>query len=356
MKLNLGRGVMDFKKALKSDYNTIWVLPAVMVLWMTCGVYGQQAANKEPITTSYFEFHSNYWINLHHFLYQEASGSQLRKLQEDGNGFLDIGEAEVHGKMGPAEQTTLEEAVAYYRDSLISRSLLFHLGHERVWLQAQDAHTQIPDTTFSKKYTDMLNGVSPVYRKYFWPLHLKQNRTVIEQQLEMIESFEKTVIPKMEGYAMKVWPAETKVRVDVTAYANYAGAYTAARPRFNIFVSSLDPSSETTSFVETILHEGSHLLFNYGGPFREGISENFDQKKLETPYPKHLWHAALFYLCGRSVQDEFHKIGLADYPMIMDERKVFHRYNTAKFREVLERYYQNEVDFNSTAARLLEGL
>lgn len=328
----------------------------LMLLCMGCCAYGQSKDSEGVVTTDYFEFHSNYWINLHHFLYQKASGSQLRKLREDGNGFLDIGEEEVYGRLSVAEQTMLADALTYYSDSLISKSLLFNLGKERVWLQGLKASTKIKDTTFSKKYTDLLNQVSPVYHKHFWPLHTKQNRAVIQGQLDLIQTFEKVVIPKMEGFAMKKWPARKKVRVDITAYANYAGAYTAARPRFNIFVSSLDPNSEATSFVETILHEGSHLLFNYGGPFREGISAHFDAMQLEIPYPKHLWHAALFYLCGRSVQVELQKIKHPEYSMIMDARHVFSGYNTLGFREVLERYYQNEVDFDTTASMLLQGL
>lgn len=328
----------------------------LIFLWMCSSGHAQHRGDDSMATTEYFEFHSNYWINLHHFLYQKASGSQLRKLKEDGNQYLEIGEDKVQLTLSAADEKTLSEAISYYKDSIISKSLLFDLGQERVWLQRREAGVRISDTTFSKRYTEILNKVSPVYSKHFWPLHEKQNAAILKLQLPSIKRFERTVITKMEGFAMKKWPVTTKVRVDVSAYANYAGAYTPTRPRFNIFISSLDPSSEKMDFVETILHEGSHLLFNYGGPFREGIALIFDQKKLEIPYPKQLWHAALFYLCGRSVQDELQNNGYTEYRMIMDTRTIFSSYNTKVFRAGLEQYYQDKTNFNNTIAQLLDGL
>src|SRR2546429_5270309 len=52
------------------------------------------------------------------------------------------------------------------------------------------------------------------------------------------------------------WPHE-KIRVDVVAYANWAGAYTTVDP-LRVTISSLDPRNQGPQALEVLFHEGSH--------------------------------------------------------------------------------------------------
>ncbi len=328
---------------------------SILILTVSCA-YGQKENKDLVAVTDYFEFHSNYWMNLHHFLYQKASGEQLRNLQQDGNQFLEIGEEEIYDTLNSEQVQALDDAIAYYKENIASKSLLFELNNERIWLQNQYENISIIDTTFTKKYTQILNQVSPIYKQSFWPIHKAHNRYIVEHHLSIIKTLENSVIPKMEQLSLKKWPSRTKVRVDITTYSNYAGAYTVKRPKFNIFISSIDPNSKKLAFIETVFHEGSHLLFNLDGTFRSRISELFNKKKLNIKYPRSLWHVSLFYLCGRTLQDEFKKMNYPVYEMILDDRNIFSKYNTKSLRNTLEAYYQNEVDYNTTINRLLDNL
>lgn len=302
-------------------------------------------------TSHYFEFHSDYWINLHHFLYQKADSGQLKNLLEDGLTFLDIGEDSVYDKLTDTESENLNEAVEYYKTHLTDKSL-FRLGELRVWLQNQDPQRMIDDTTFSKPLTDMLNIASTVYRPHFWPLHNTQNRKILDSHKETILRLEEDVIDELERLSGDTWP-KTKVRVDLTAYANWAGAYTPTRPKINIFISTLAPSSTNSHFIETLFHEGTHLLFTRKSPFRAKIY--FMSADLDIQFPNNLWHACQFYLAGRVVQDHLRQSGI-DHKLSMNVKNIFSNYNTQEFRSILEKYYQGKVDIDTTIKSLLRNL
>ncbi len=72
-------------------------------------------------STRLFVFHSDYWVNLHHFLYQKAKGSQLAQLEEDGLEFRETGESLI--ELNEDEILKFEGALAYYQKNLIDKNL-----------------------------------------------------------------------------------------------------------------------------------------------------------------------------------------------------------------------------------------
>lgn len=310
------------------------------------------AKNGKIVETAYFEFHNNFWINLHHFLYQQASGSQQKKLQEDGNSLLDIGEAKIWSALTAKEDQILHSAIAYYKENLTGQDLLNDLGMTRVRLQATESEI-VADSVISLEYAKVLNNVSKVYRKRFWKLHQQHNEKTISKHMSMISGMEEKVISRMVVLSQSEWPlTESKVRIDLTTYANYAGAYTPTRPNFNILLSTLDPTSETNGFIEIIFHESSHLLFRFGNPFRDIIY--FTAEQLDVPFPRNLWHACLFYLCGKVVQSELADMGIS-YTLQMDKRSIFSEYNTQNFSNALDGYMNNELTLKEMVAQLLKN-
>ena len=325
---------------------------AIAILMITLGMTNRVSSQSTLVSTDYFEFHNDYWINLHHFLYQRASGSQVRKLAEDGYELPDIGEDAV--VLTEKDQVVFDHTIQYYSDSLASKNLRRDLGDLRIWFQTQSGTKVITDTSFSKQYTDLLNGVSVIYKRHYWPIHKQHNERIIAQHIDALSQFEDEVIAKMETLAEYKWPDVDKVRVDLTAYANYAGAYTAARPQMNIVISTIDPLNNTSSFIETVYHEGSHLLFNYqDSPFRGAIYDKAEELGME--FPRGLWHAAMFYLSGRATQDALKKISI-EHGMELDVRNIFANYNTSEFRRILEAYYLGQINLNEMATSLLESL
>ena len=307
-------------------------------------------------STFYFSFHNNYWINLHHFLYQKASENQLSKLRQDGNEMLVIGEKAVEESLNDKQRSDLNSAIGYYKNNIIHKNLLRGLGFERFWLQKQTGTSTVADSTVSNRFADVLNHVSKTYRKTYWPIHKKHNEKVLEHQLQNIRKLEKRIIPRMERLSRTPWPNGKKVRVDVTVYANYAGAYTPTRPIFNVIVSTIDPRSYGPDFLETIFHEGSHLLFRYGGPWRESIFQAFESGVYKMKFPRNLWHVSLFYLCGKVCMEEFAKIGITDYEMTMLTRNIFRNYHYPELFDTLNVYLQDNSDLDATTKELLQLL
>ncbi|MEM8763185.1 MAG: hypothetical protein AAGD88_05210 [Bacteroidota bacterium] len=304
-------------------------------------------------STLHYVFHNNYWINLHHFLYQKASGGQLSKLLQDGNRMLVIGEKPVEASLTIRQRSSLDSAIGYYKSNVIQKSLLRGLGYERYWLQKQVGSKAVKDSTVSQEFVDVLNSVSTTYRETYWPIHKKHNAEILEHQISNIRKLEKRVISRMERLSLNPWPSKAKVRVDLTVYANYAGAYTPTRPIFNVIVSTVDPNSLGPDFLETIFHEGSHLLFRYESAWRDSIFQTFEAGVYKMKFPRHLWHVSLFYLCGQVCKEEFAQIGIQDYEMTLLTRNIFKSYQSIELFAALDEYMQNSHTLSATTERLL---
>ncbi len=306
-------------------------------------------------TTERFVFHSDFWVNLHYFLYEYGMGKQGRKLKEDGSTFLNIGDDLAMGQMSNEELSMFKEVADFYQEQFDTLSVVFEMGPLHVWLREQDDNQPLPsDTIISEAHRKQLNLIAKLYRLRLWPIHDAHNQQMLREHLSTIRSLESSVISAMELLADYPWPANTKVRVDLTAHANYAGAFTISRPSMNIIISTKDPHVKTSSFIETVFHEGSHLLYGIDdSPFRAAI---FHQSKaMDMRFPRGLWHAAMFYLSGRVVQDHLKPQGV-EHVMLMDEKNIFSRYNTLSFQEILEKYYQKTVTMDTTVQALLLDL
>ncbi len=321
-----------------------------LVLISLVGLKAQD--NRVAIETSqYFEFHSNYWFNLHHFLYQKAKGAQLKQLEEYGAAFIDVGEEIVEQGLSVAEKEQLAKAVDYYKREWIKVSL-FRQGELRIWLQEQKEELSMEGADEFAELVAILREFDPIYRTKYWPLHQGQNLKVLSKHIDLIGQLESSIVPRMEALAGYLWPKE-KVRVDLTAYANWAGAYTPSRPRGNPILSTLDPSTLSSDFIETVFHEGSHLLFSRESAIRSAIYFGAEAKKM--PFPRNLWHACQFYLCGRAVQDELAKLEV-QHSLIMDKNNIFAEFNTPSFRSIMEKYYQGEWKLEKASDALLDSL
>ena len=324
------------------------VIIAVMVL-SSLSVDAQD--NYAVDSTQYLIFYNDPWINLHHFLYQKAKGTQEAHLQEDGNELMDIGEDSIWKSLTPSELVSLTLAVNHYQQEIVEKSL-FDLVDIRLALQRQ-VGSQISDTIRDVNYTRTMNDAFSVYRDRFWPVHNAHNTLVLAKHIALVRALEPTLMTRMETFAGLEWPEQALLRVDLTAYANYAGAYTVARPVANTVISTLDPEALGTAMLETIFHEPSHLLYSRNSAFRSRIYHH--SQELEMEFPRGLWHAVQFYLCGRLVQNELSGLGV-EHKLTMDERAVFTEYNTPQFRTVLERYYKGETDIETTVTNLLMAL
>lgn len=92
------------------------------------------------------------------------------------------------------------------------------------------------------------------------------------------------------------WSADP-IRVDITSYASWAGAYTTTAPT-RITIPSNDEGNQGTAALETIFHEASHGISE---KLTQAISAECQRQNVLLPR-RDLWHAVIFYTTGEYVR------------------------------------------------------
>lgn len=252
-----------------------------------------------------FEFHSGFWTNLHHFLYQQA---RLKKAAESAfqtpegtSGVERLARTDV---LSANEQAAWNSAVAFYTKNISDKDLLFNGDLVNYKNQLAQLETCADLRGHSKPQCDAgipaeiaraLESAAPVYRTHWWPEHDRANRSWITAVSPLVQRVGADMARDLAVVYQANWPPE-KIRVDVTAYAGWAGAYTTLDP-VDVTLASLDPRNQGLSGFEILFHEASHALAEF---VRDAIvRECRDRGK---PIPRDLWHALLFYTTGEIVK------------------------------------------------------
>jgi hypothetical protein len=249
-------------------------------------------------STTRFEFHSDPWINLHHFLYQWAR-EDLRLVR----GRPPIPERADMAKMSSIERNIWIDALRFYRESVGAR---WHLDPENLRLNRElvslggNVAARPPDRI--KGIAAVLASAIPIYQKLWWPQHDRGNRAWIDKVVPLLRRHEARFVQLTIRVYDAEWP-DSPLRVDVSAYFNSRAGYTSWEG--HIVMYSTDPASQDLYALEMLLHEVQHA---------QGISDRvISQSALASAFesagakqPDNLWHALIFASAGefvRSVAD-----------------------------------------------------
>ncbi len=336
-----------------------------------------------------FEFHSGFWINLHHFLYQQA---RLRKPtlqgvlrpapQAEGTGAKDpatgtnsisLGTSSGSGQ-APTDSLTEEErqswaaALDYYAGNLSGRDLLVNGDMVQIKNRLAELET-CPDLSgpaspqcvsgLRAELVAVLEGAAPVYRARWWAEHDRANRSWITSVAPLVRQMGGRLAQQLAAVYQADWPAG-RLRVDVTFYAGPFGAYTSLDP-VHLTISSTDPRNQGPAALEVLFHEASHAL---AGAVRDTIIRECRQRG--KPIPRDLWHALLFYTTGEIVKRALAKdLSVPDAPARGNYRPYAYKFGLytrgwQNYQRVLERYWQpyldGKADFDAAVARLVSAL
>jgi hypothetical protein len=252
-----------------------------------------------------FEFHSGFWTNLHHFLYQQARLEKAadRALQTPGGSSSVEPPAGIDG-LSSSERAAWSSAIAFYARNVADKDLLFNGDLVNYKNQLAELETCADLTGRSRPQCDAgipaefaraLEAAASVYRARWWPEHDRVNRSWIAAMSPLVQQMGVDMARDLAVVYQANWPPK-KIRVDVTSYAGWAGAYTTLDP-VDVTVSSTDPRNQGLSGFEILFHEASHVLAEF---VRDAIvRECRDRGK---PIPRDLWHALLFYTTGEIVK------------------------------------------------------
>jgi hypothetical protein len=303
----------------------------VGLLVCSSGLHAQQTT-PNPI----FEFHSGFWMNLHHYLYEQAQPASTDPLKAVT--------AKVHG--GPE----WDAAVLFYKERMISRDLLFDDGMSEIKFALEDqenAKALTPTGKLTAELIAVLEKAAPAYRENWWKAHDAANHQWIGQVSVLVNKYGETLVRELSAVYKTSWPTYT-IRVDVTNYANWSGAYTTIDPT-RITISAGDRANWDTAALEIVFHEASHGISER---LMKAISEECAKQKVRLPR-RDLWHAVLFYMTGEIVRGHFPGYVPYGYKGLSD--RAWPMYIKALERD-WKPYVTGDVSFEAALAALIHDV
>src|ERR1035438_780202 len=258
------------------------LLRAASTLVSTLGVLAAQQRT--------FDFHSNFWVNLHHFLYEQA----------------------ISKSPGPSDSADWHQALEVYRKDIATHELLSRdIAGINIALSQVENTESLKDSGLDAELTQTLERAATVYKARWWPQHNRANLAWIAAASPLVAKYETVMKPELSTAYQMPWPPDP-IRTDVAEYASWAGAYTV-----------LDPTHITVfrpvvmqAVVESLFHEASHGMIQ---KISDALTTELDsQKKLFQR--RAFWHAVLFYTVGEVAQRH-----LDDYTMFGIKNGVLER-------------------------------
>lgn len=311
-----------------------------------------------------FELHSGFWINLHHFLYQQA-----RQRREASAGNTGTPPAPASPALSAAERTAWDAAVTYYAVNFADRDLTFNselialkdqLGSLENCRDLSGKTSKDCSAWLPAVLTQVLEGAAPVYRAHWWPQHDRDNRRWIARVAPLVQQNGVELAQRLAEIYQAKWPRE-KIRVDICANANGAGAYATLDP-LRVTISSQDPRNQDRAALEVLFHEASHGLAE---PLQTAIIRECRQRG--KPIPRDLWHALIFYTTGEVVKTVLRLPSADKQPGSSAEgyvpfavREGLYTRGWESYEHVLERFWQpyldGKSDFDDAVVRMVSAL
>jgi hypothetical protein len=263
-----------------------------------------------------FEFHSNFWLNLHHFLYEQA----------------------LHKSPPPPD---LAKAVEFYRRSMVSRDLLFDLHMRSIDTELAEDET-LPKLVVAGEDAalyEALNSTAAAYRAQWWTTHDQANRTWIAAAVPLVQQYAPQLMKQLATVYEVPWPKDL-IRVDVSEYANWAGAYTYSYSwnRVHEIISSVNDGYRGYAALEMLFHEATHgMVPADSGRLADAIAKAAKANRV-TP-PKDLLHIFIFYTAG-----ELTKRDLANDYVPYAEKKGLYRGSWVRWHGRIQNYWKQHLD------------
>lgn len=312
---------------------------------LVLGLFGSRARARPPTSIEQarqlplFEFHSNFWVNLHQTLFHEAllrealrAGKPDRRLQN--NGLLSaVG-------MSAGQSAAWNAGVDSYAKSFGARRELFDdqmIGINNTLAQLPDDGDSLGRAKLPPAIAGILQSAAPIYRSYWWPAQDTANEKWISSQADRVKELGAQIAAAMEKDLRQPWPT-SPVRVDVCYYVPEIGhAYTTTDPAHTTFSSSAPPLQGLDGF-ETLFHEASH---SFADKMSDALFAECGKQKKKCG---DLWHAVLFYTAGTEVRRVLPPSEQAGFVPYAYKYGLYTRGNWPAYRGVLEKDWQPYLD------------
>jgi len=210
-------------------------------------INARSSGDPPVIAVANLEFHSAFWVNLHHVLF---SAAWAKRPDTGGRRLIGPLPAPLAAPLSEEERAAWDAAVAYYDREIADRDLRGGIGMTSIKraLVAED----LAADAVGKGLRAVLERVAAIYRRHYWPEHDRANRDWIRATGDLLRSIERAIVQSHERLYARSW-FTSPVRVDVV----WAGrAYTTLNPVTHATVSPAEASGLTGwTGVEMVLHE-----------------------------------------------------------------------------------------------------
>ena len=244
-----------------------------------------------------FVFHTDeLWLNLHHFLYVlgRAENKETDAAREAVSG-APADQETGFTKLNANEQKIWREAVALYASGLSKKDIVFDSPMPAITnALARKRDSKTLTLSDHPEVVTILQRAAPIYRKAWWKKHHDANRKWQKAMEALLKLHGDRVLHFISNAYKLPWPA-TGFPVHVTAYSNWAGAYSTTG---NLLVlASQSPSLQGLHGLETIFHEGMHQ-------WDEQVFAALREQAIKRNkfFPRGLSHSLIFFTAGEAVR------------------------------------------------------
>lgn len=285
-------------------------------------------------TVPLFDFHSNFWVNLHQILLHEAllrAGKSDRRLQSS------TPLSALH--MSKGDEDKWNAAVSFYATHFQTRREVFSDEliqiNDTLAKQADDG-AKLNPTGLQSDLVVVLRSAAPIYRKYWWPAHSQSDLNWTASQRERVRDLGPKLAAVMTRDLHQPWPS-VPIRVDVCYYVSEIGhAYTTVLPPHTTYSSS-DPTHQGLTGFELLFHEASHT---FADVMRNALSAGC---RAQHKNCGDLWRATLFYTSGVDLRRLLPATEQASFTPYAYKYDVY-RDGWVEFRHVLETDWKAYLD------------
>lgn len=313
-----------------------------------------QSTGSKGTARPLFDFHSGFWINLHHFLYLEALSRGPQKGPRPA--VVTDEDAAALGALSAQERATWNDAVDYYTNSVISRDLLFDrdMGIIKNEIEDTEDSADLPQLDIPADLRETLRKASPIYRKQFWKNHDQENRRWIGQLQPLVEKYGEKLKNSLVSIYGEPWP-DQPIRVDITIYAGQFGAYTTNGPT-RPTICSRDSASQGAAALEVLFHETSHGMIEKVADAIGAAEAEVNTRNPKEPFHAgKLWHAVLFYTAGEEVAEQ-----IPGYVPYADKNGLWMRGWPGPVRSLIEQdwkpHFKGNVTLSAAIGKLVSDL
>lgn len=272
----------------------------VLALTVFAAAPGTQGPGTQAPST--FEFHNNFWVNLHHVVRGEARRRAT------------IGPLRVKpGELSDSERAIWNRALDTYAE-LAKRDVVFDETLIRInnTLTVNSSEASLDSRGLPPAVARALTSAAPIYRAHYWAAQRQLNDHWIASLQPRLAQHSAAMAGALERAYHATWPSAPIV-VDACAEAGPNGGYTTDGPpgtAAHTTIEAANPQYQGDMAFEMLFHEASHAR-QLGGTFADSLYR--EARSQNAQVPRDLLHVVIFYTAGELTRRELGMMGDAHY-------------------------------------------